>query len=245
MKVLGSYAASLSLATIATLIGGRWLASETDGGYTSEYVVDALDDFPRQIGEGNGIWIAVRDVQIPSSQERMLDLAAYVSIEYRRIGTNPPVLATLFIAYCPDARTMSGHHPPHCYPASGWTMHENETVRSAVVRKDSRVVEYSVYRFQRNPTRDLDLTVVNGFFAHPGVFKATLEEAAEHIGPVFFGRKGLFQFQILFQGLSVEVDVTRYADELIRGIPSSVFDITFGRSESDTAVGEKVRGVES
>ena len=239
MQPLSRYSASISLAAIVVFLGIDWVASKTDASYESDVKSKALGDFPRQLGEGDGIWVAVRDVRIPSNQERMLDLSSYVSREFQRLGSFPSVTATLFIAYCVDARTMAGHHPPNCYPASGWLFREDETVRSAIIREDDYVVNYSVYQFRRGPAETKALTIVNGFFTAPGFFTATLEEATEHIGSVFFGRKGLFQFQILFQDLGVEADVSRYAGELINGIPSTVFDRAFDRSENEVAISEE------
>ncbi len=242
---MNSYSASISLAVIVTLLGLGWFTTKTDARYETDSAVEALEDFPVQLGDGAGIWIAVRDVRIPSSQERLLDLSSYVSREFRRLGSFPPVTATLFVAYCVDARSMAGHHPPHCYPASGWLMQGDETKTSTVLREDDRAVRYSVYKFRRDPTKKVDLTVVNGFFNRPGIFSATLQEASDSIGSGFFGRKGLFQFQILFQDLHAEADVTKYTEELIQGIPSAVFDLAFGRGNVEATVAENVRGAES
>ena len=116
---------------------------------------------------------------------------------------------------------------------------------STVVREDDRIVNYSVYKFRRDSTSKTVLTVVSGFFNRPEFFAATLEEASESIGSVFFGRKGLFQFQILFQDLHAEADVTEYTEELIQGIPSAVFDLAFGHGNVEATVAENVRGAES
>lgn len=245
MRLLSRYPATVSLSILTALLGLSWFTTRSDARYESSSALNALVDFPDQLGGGDGIWIAVRNVSIPSSQERLLDLSDYVSREFRRLGSYPTVTATVFIAYCMDARTMTGHHPPHCYPASGWSMQAEETMTSSFLRKDGRSVEYCVYQFHRDPIKKKNLTIVNGFFAHPGFFAATLEEASEQVGAVFFGRKGLFQFQILFQELESGADVKRYAEELMQGIPSSVFDLAFGIDEIQASTIENARGAES
>ena len=245
MRSLSKYPASISFASIALLLVLSWITTSTDARYETDSALEALEDFPDQIGDGAGLWIAVRDVGVPSRQERILDLSSHVSREFRRLGSHPPVTATLFIAYCLDARTMAGHPPPHCYPASGWSMKTDGTTRSTVVREDGRTIDCTVYQFRRDPINDVDLTVVNGFFAAPGTFSATLDEASEALGSVFFGRRGLFQFQILFQDLKPGVDVMLYAEELLRGIPGDVFDLAFGREDTEILVGGNGRGAES
>ena len=245
MRSLSEYSASMSLAGIAILLGLGWFATTTDARYDTDSALKALEGFPDQIGDGDGVWIAVRDVGVPSRQERTLELSSYVSREFRRLGSHPPVLATLFIAYCEDARSMAGHHPPHCYPASGWLAKDAEAGVLTVLREDGRAIGYRVYEFRRDPIEDVGLTVVNGFFAAPGDFSATLDEASEALGSVFFGQRGLFQFQILFQDIKPGVDVMLYAEELLKGIPSGVFDLAFGVEEPGILVDGNVRGVDS
>ncbi len=245
MRSLSEYSASISLVGILILLGLGLLATTTNARYDNKSALKALDGFPDQIGDGDGVWIAVRDVGVPSKQERILELSSHVSREFRRLGSHPPILATLFIAYCEDARTMAGHHPPHCYPASGWLAKDTDTGVLTVLREDGRAIDCRLYEFRRDPIGEVLLTVVNGFFAAPGDFSATLNEASEALGSVFFGRRGLFQFQILFQDTRPGVDVMMYAEELLRGIPSDVFDHAFGVEDTEILVDGNVRGVDS
>ena len=245
MRSFSGYSATISLACITILLGVGWFTTTTDARYDTDSALKALENFPEQLGDGDGLWIAVRDVGVPSRQERILDLSSHVSREFRRLGSHPPVLATLFVAFCIDARTMAGHHPSHCYPASGWVAQDDGVTVSTVMREDGRDIECRVYEFRRDSVNDVNLTVVNGFFAAPGDFSATIDEAFEALGSVFFGRRGLFQFQILFQDLKPGVDVMLYAAEILRGIPSDVFDLAIGLDAAEIRLGGNPQGADS
>ena len=72
------------------------------------------------------------------------------------------------------------------------------------------------------------LWVINGFFVGGHFFAATLEEAEKVAKPSLLGGNGLSQFQILLQGDFRGVDVKKYGTEILKEIPSSLFDVTAG-----------------
>ncbi len=189
----------------------------------------AFESMPDRLESDSAVWLQNRVVPIPSNQEEILRLTASVSREYARLGTYPPVTATLFFAFCEDARWMVGHNPPVCYPASGWTMHADETQTRRVIHSDFYAVEYSAYRFTNS---DLELAVVSGFISAPSIFTAGMEEAKMNVRPSLLGGQGLCQFQILFQGAIPGSDLHQYAAEILRGIPRMVFDAVSGDSGS-------------
>ena len=190
-------------------------------------IIEALENMPPQLHSESGVWIRLREVSVPTDQSRLLDLNAFSSGEYRRLGSYPPITATLFIAYCRDARSMMGHHPPKCYPASGWRQ-VGPASNFAISRSDGREIKAAVYKFTRHQADERELFVVNGFFAAGDFFGATLEEARDVVQPSLLGGQGLFQFQILLQDVGLTADVEEYAREIIRGIPPAVFDVSVG-----------------
>ena len=205
------------------------------GAAMTKPVQDALASIPLRLNWGSSTWIKNGDVPVPSNQEKILDLNAHFSKQYRRLGKFPPITAILFVAYCSDARSMAGHHPPNCYPSSGWLMDESRTRKFEINREDGRIVKNCAYHFSRESKVVQSLTVVNGFFAPDEFFASTLEGATEVVRPSLMGGVGLFQFQILFQGDFPDADIEQYVGEIIGGIPKAVFDVAVG-SEGDKSI---------
>ena len=198
-------------------------------------VQQSLDAIPRQLGSPAATWIFLRDVPVPSTQAELLGLTSHASLEYKRASTFPPVFATVFIAYCEEIRSMAGHHPPNCYPSSGWDMDESEGGPFLIAHSSERVVKGWLYKFSRNTTDKIDLWIVNGFFDGKGGFVDRLEDAESLAGTSLFSSDAMFQFQILFQGDFRGVDIQEYAEEILGGIPVGVLvgeaAEGFGRSD--------------
>lgn len=185
----------------------------------------ALSSVPSRLLAQSGTWIKQRDVQVPSRQAEIFGLSASLSAEYLRLQTRPHLRAVLFIAYCSDARTMTGHHPPRCYPASGWVMSDPVPENDFVFeRPDGRRILGTVYHFSREGVITANLGVVNGFFSSGEQFFRSLSEARKAVRPSLLGGKGLYQFQILFQGAMLNDDILAYAEEIINAIPEAIFD---------------------
>ena len=223
-----SPAVALVMLLIMLMIGMR-IITRTDPAM-SQPIREVLASIPQRLNWGESTWVQSGDVPVPSNQEKLLDLNAHFSKEYLRLGSFPAITAILFIAYCADARSMSGHHPPNCYPSSGWIMDSSQTKTFEVTRLDGRSVKTCAYQFLRERGGTQNLTVVNGFFSPEEFFASTLEGAREVVRPSLLGGMGLFQFQILFQGVYSEADIEEYASEIIGGIPKNVFDVTVGRA---------------
>lgn len=196
-----------------------------EGSDRAEPIQAALSSVPSRLVAPSGTWIKQREVPVPSRQAEIFGLSASLSAEYLRLQTRPQLRAVLFVAYCSDARTMAGHHPPRCYPASGWVMSspvpENDFVFE---RPDGRRVLGTVYHFSREGVITANLGVVNGFFSSGEQFFRSMTEARKAVRPSLLGGKGLYQFQILFQGTMLNVDILGYAEEIINAIPEAIFD---------------------
>ena len=168
-------------------------------------------------------WMKSGDVEIPTSQERMLDLNASISRRYQLLGSSPPSWFTFFLAHSSDARSMAGHHPPNCYPASGWLPGESGVVDSVIGLANGRNLPFRVYPFQRgDPGRQI--WVVNGFVLPDGGGVGTLAEAGGVMGNAKESRLGLVQYQFVFDG---EIDVeqaTEFAGDILLSLPVALFD---------------------
>ena len=182
---------------------------------------DAFERLPDSLGEAQQ-WVKVRDDEVPPTQANMLGLNAYVSRLYQRLGSSG-VRATLFIANSEDARSMAGHHPPNCYPASGWRL-DDPSVQDMVITNSLTVdVPVRVYPFFRGVDEAAQLWVVSGFLLPDGRAVATLGETQQLSARAATSRLGLTQFQIVLQGALPATDVERYAGELLGSIPEELY----------------------
>jgi hypothetical protein len=211
------------------LLLALWLAGQriftVEQSDRDEAISAALSSIPSRLSFDTAIWIKQRDVQIPTRQAEIFGLTASYSAEYRRTREFPSLKAVVFIAYCSDARTMVGHHPPRCYPASGWLMAEPKPDDDfEFARADGRLILGTTYRFVREGVITAELEVANGFFAAGDRFFRSLGDARKVVKPALLGGKGLFQFQILFQGNRPNDDVLGYVSEIINAIPDVIFD---------------------
>lgn len=201
----------------------------TDG--TQPDVADAILGIPKVLQASDRVWIATREVPIPTGQAEMLQLSAAVSREYRRIGRSPAIEATLFLSKVDDARLMTGHHPPICYPASGWALEGvGDPNGFEFERQDGVVVRYQIYRFTRASGPVSELVVVNGFWTDEGVPSSSIDLAISNSLRNDSGRIGLSQFQILFQRFHSAADLHDCVVELLEAFPKAVF--TGNRAEA-------------
>ncbi len=202
----------------------------------------AFDSFPNVLGSERQ-WLYSGDVEVPTRHSDMLGLNSYLSRTYMRLGTSPTVKATIFIANSRDARSMVGHHPPHCYPAVGWSMTETP---GGARRQFSSALQVSlpaaVYRFDRGKSGDRVQWVVNGFLMPGGRCAATLKETNAGSAGLTVSRLGLTQYQIVFLGDLQVSDVVEYAGEIIDAIPGNFLEAVMstvlpddeGRAGGDT-----------
>ncbi len=182
-------------------------------------IAAAFDAFPERLGD-EGQWLLFHEVDVPTRQTAMLGLTAYVSYSFARVGVSPPVRATVFVANATDARTMAGHHPPNCYPASGWAMTriDGDSVRGFASTLGI-TLPAKIYRFERGSENGRVRWVVNGFLIPNEGAVATLEETSVVSARSATSRLGLTQYQIVLDGDLKMVDVERYASEIIGSFP--------------------------
>ena len=185
-------------------------------------IVEAFEILPRDLGLDRA-WLKSADVDIPTSQERMLDLNAYVSRRYQLLGSSPPVRFTLFLAHSADARSMAGHHPPNCYPASGWLPGESGFNDSVATLANGCILPFRIYSFRRgDPGREI--WVANGFVLPDGSGVGTLAGASAVLGNAERSRLGLVQYQFVFDGDIQLQEVIEFTDDVLLSIPIALFD---------------------
>jgi len=173
--------------------------------------------------QSSATWLRRKEVPIPTGQIEILGDVAFASLEYQRLGSSPPLLATLFIVHCRDARTMSGHHPPVCYPASGWSLQE-EVLEDRITLASGLELRLAAYRFQRG-SLGRTLTVVNGFLV-PGAGPVRfVEDAIGSVNTLTQAALGVSQFQVLLSGRIPIDDALGYTKEILGGLDEGMFEI--------------------
>lgn len=216
----------LALAVILVAYGLRSPAERSESWEVrTETIRDAFMRIPKQLGE-EATWVELGEVPIPTSQSKMLGLDAYVSRRFRRLRSAQDTTMTFFLAHTPDIRYMTGHHPPQCYPASGWLSRDAGVSEFSIDHPSGIEIKAAVYRFEMpGPTKTIHLTVVNGFLLPVLGSTARLEDTRSLSSSGAQTMLGISQFQLLFEGQISTEDVISYADEVIRGLPASVVEL--------------------
>jgi len=157
--------ASQTLAPLATivLLGGMYAQSmDAGGGVNAERyhaaAREAIEGVPERFGDWRGT-----DVEVPQSAVALLKPNALLGRRYVEEGTGR--WANLVIVQCRDTRDMSGHYPPVCYPAHGWTAREGARTHETVTVAG---LEATTYEFMRTEFDRAVRIVIYAFFVVPG-----------------------------------------------------------------------------
>ncbi len=209
------------------------LGRETESYPERELAIQSeLNQFPDRLGIA-GQWVAVQDVPVPSNQTSMLGLVGHVSRQYQRLGTSPPLRAVVFVAHARDARSMAGHHPPNCYPASGWLADTDAETEFALTNASGTELRYRLYRFSRGDGEEVQVWVGNGFLAPGHGATSTLAETKSVSERAATSRLGLTQFQIVLPGALGRDAATAHLEEIIGALPETLYDaVVFPQLES-------------
>lgn len=224
----------LALAMWPNLIGGAVDRTATDARVREVGV--KLTATPFRLGD----WIGT-DEELPAAALEILHASSVVSRQYTNLRTGER--ARLAIVYCGDARDMLGHHPPICYPRSGWSA----TAEPSDARMDpsalsvqGNAIPTNVYRFHKVDSSGLDrrITIV-GFFAVPGVGLTSDEGCLrEQSGSRAQSALGVGQVQVLLDGHPDREVVERVAKSLLESLPVGTFDMLLGDPADDSSTSE-------
>lgn len=118
-----------------------------------------LKAFPYHIEDWEG-----KDVPIPVAIQRVARNDDFVSRVYINQRTGKWV--NLYIAFSARPRTMLGHRPQICYPASGWQHESTEHIR--ITRQSGLIAPCLLHRFSM-PAPSYDKTVVLNYYILNGV----------------------------------------------------------------------------
>ena len=215
-----------SLISIAVLAAGAWRSvGRTEPLELSAWRAQirlAFDSVPDSLGDKHA-WVMISEVPIPTSQARMLDLNAQISRRYQLLRESPIIQATVFVAHSNDARAMAGHHPPNCYPSSGWIRLSGLDQEFFSELPDGRPLRMHRYAFSRGDGLP-GVQVVNGFILPGGRVVSRLSEASGVMQNASESRLGLVQFQILFHGSIDPERVMMLSSDLVGSFVSKLIE---------------------
>ncbi|MBB48844.1 MAG: hypothetical protein CMJ33_09985 [Phycisphaerae bacterium] len=199
---------------------GQSMPSEALDRYHAD-IAKQISEFPYQIGR----WVG-QDVVIPTSAQEILQPNGLISRRFTRYGENGAL--TFALIHCVDLRDMDGHHPPRCYPASGWSINQkyptgdSETID---VRIGDLRTEMSVYRFKQGGPIESgnELTVVS-VFVTPMAGMVNDMAVLQDLGSMGRGASslGVGQLQLVMSGDVERSDLKKMVDDFISNIPTDL-----------------------
>jgi hypothetical protein len=221
------------IAAIATLVGIAFVPGVT-GSRIDRISVDArvrevearLLETPFRLGD----WVGT-DEPLPAAALEILHSSAVLSRQYTNLRNGDR--ARLAIVYCGDARDMLGHHPPVCYPSSGWrpVTQLNDgpaggtSPKVVAIQHAGEEILANLYRFTKADPSGVErqITIV-GFFAIPGVGMTRDETSLRaQSGSRAQSSLGVGQVQVLLDGHPTLESVQGVARELLEALPTSTF----------------------
>ena len=232
MKLYSSRFARLGLRTnrlapifsIVVMLGASFLMANPVTNHTGIHthrarIAGEMSQFPFQLDDWHG-----QDVPIPTAAEEILRPNSLVSRRFTRLGSTETVLLALI--HCSDIRDMVGHHPPHCYPAAGWTIDAYNT-KDLAIRLAGETVLMRAYRFKRMDKIGIEQQqTVLSMFMLPDARRLT--DMNDLQGSGASGRRvsamGVAQLQLLFRGNPTDADLTKQASNFLRHFPQAVVD---------------------
>ena len=110
-----------------------------------------------------GSWTS-HPVEIPPSAVELLRPNAILSRQFRNAADR--VDASLLIVQCMDARDLSGHWPPNCYKANGYTAVSAQPVTWSIDGTDFPGIDYT---FEIDTAGKRSRIVVSNFMILPGI----------------------------------------------------------------------------
>jgi EpsI family protein len=116
-----------------------------------------LSGFPYELGSWKG-----EDLPLSEAVKRAARNDDYLNRTYINRSTNEHV--NVYVAFTARPRTMFGHRPTVCYPASGW-VHDG-TVNTEVSSLSGRIIPSLLHRFHRTAPNSDALVVLNFYIVN-------------------------------------------------------------------------------
>lgn len=183
---LGVLLALPLLLALAAVAWSRPTAGDAEGYHAA--VREAVESIPRTLGVWEG-----RDTEIPPAATELLQPNIILGRQY--VNTLTGESATLLIVHCKNARDLSGHYPPVCYPNAGWNL-AAQPERKTWTLHGTAVPGYAYPFVLTRDLRPVQTTVLN-FLIVPGAYVPDMEAVREAGGDQSRYFYGAAQVQLL------------------------------------------------
>lgn len=207
----------------AMFIQMRTYAATDDATAYHAQIATAVSGIPIKFGAWEG-----SEIKVPAPAAKLLRPNALFARRYDNTKTGR--WANLVLVHCTDSRDMSGHYPPNCYPATGWTQsHESE---SASIQVGLRTIPMVVYSFTRTEFNAVRHTVIYNFFILPGGFATAMSDVQRASGDRRVRPYGAAQVQIIMDSATPESDRQEIVQELLQPL-MPVIDLLQTKKQGD------------
>jgi EpsI family protein len=176
-----------------------------------------LREFPLRMHGWEG-----EDVAIPTETLKVAGNDDYLSRLFRRGGNGE--WATVYVAYTARPRTMLGHQPEKCYPATGW-VHDG-TEKISITAEGGQVIPCLLHRFHKpEPYRHdmvvLNYYVVNGEFTNDSSVFSGVDWKTPNIKGDIARYVAQVQISSVLEG-SVRAAARDLAEEILKFLPDKM-----------------------
>lgn len=170
-------------------------ASTNDAAVYHANIAAAVTRIPIRFGGWEG-----SDIKVPVPAAKLLRPNALFARRYDNQHSGR--VASLVLVHCTDSRDMSGHYPPNCYPATGWT--PSGPSQSIEVSLGKASIPMVVYNFSRTEFNTVRHTVIYNFFILPSGMVTGMDEVQRASGDRRVRPYGAAQVQIIMDSATPE-----------------------------------------
>lgn len=185
-----------ALMAVAMFVQMQAWAVTDDASAFHQSIREAVKRVPIRFSDWEGA-----EIEVPKPAADLLRPNALFARQYENLKTQRA--AKFVFVHCTDSRDMSGHYPPNCYPARGWTREgEGREVSVTVGRQSIPAVAYEFKRVEMGTTREC--TVYN-FFILPSGFETRMSSVQTAGGDRRLRPYGAAQVQVILDSGTPEV----------------------------------------
>lgn len=177
---------------VAAFVQGALQPSASDAAGYHAAIVQAANQVPASVGNWTG-----KDVEIPEGSLELLRPNVARSRQYTRDEDN--AIAQLLLIQCKDARDLTGHYPPNCYPrVYGYKLDQSKS-RASQWQIDGMTIHGRTYVFNATEQSRGQSVVVQQFFALPdGTTTDDMDEIYRLAGDFIRRHQGAAQVQLVY-----------------------------------------------
>lgn len=223
LLISNTFAPAMTLALLGAM---QWQSAAVQDDSLADAFHAQAREAVEELASSFGGWTGT-DVEVPQSAVALLKPNALLGRRY--IDESTGSWANLVIVQCRDTRDMSGHYPPVCYPAHGWTP------SAPAERRTLGDMPVTAYGFERTEFDRSVRIAIYGVFVVPGEGLVQDMDGVRQAASDYRRRKfGAAQVQVLVDATLPREEQERIATEILQAIEPVI----------DALAGERDGGVQ-